>query len=530
MSMEIPDGDLVRQARDGDPAAFQLLVERHLPMARARAARLCPRLDDVDDAVQDAFLQAFISLDRLRDPDRFGAWLGGIVVNICRAQRRRAPLTLLADWPEKLQPASADGLPSAEDLDRADAIGRAVADLPPGQRQAVTLFYYADQPASQISGSAGAAKASLHKARHRLRDYISAHRPDLIPVTSRRTPMTAVRIAHAHPWPGWNPDGNRIIFSISHIVVVLADDAGHRALPIRLSGRDGAFWRLLARPEDLPDDPEDEPEVPVEEMTGKLLQAAGITVTGVSLFELGPEVTAARIELGAAGHVTARLSDGLALAVITRAPVTVTGTMMDRLAEPVTGDDLLGPFLGRAPAATLELRRRRYEPRNLTFTDGLNAWRLGGSFMRGAVGSHEHDYSCVIEDQRAILSAAVPEPRGFAFFNQEIFADDYRGQTVTFSGELRSTDVADRAGLALRISSEGQRIRPQPAAPDHGYDPRHDAHNRFAAVSGSNDWTRHEITAQIPADTAIISFGVFLTGRGQIELRNAELGRYPGGG
>ena len=38
--MEIPDGDLVRLARDGDPAAFRLLVERHLPMARARAARL----------------------------------------------------------------------------------------------------------------------------------------------------------------------------------------------------------------------------------------------------------------------------------------------------------------------------------------------------------------------------------------------------------------------------------------------------------------------------------------------------------
>ena len=34
--MDIPDGDLVRLARDGDPAAFRLLVERHLPMARAR--------------------------------------------------------------------------------------------------------------------------------------------------------------------------------------------------------------------------------------------------------------------------------------------------------------------------------------------------------------------------------------------------------------------------------------------------------------------------------------------------------------
>src|SRR5277367_6612393 len=222
-SMDIPDGDLVRLARDGDPAAFRLLVERHLPMARARAVRLCPQPGDADDAVQDAFLQAFIALDRLRDPDRFAGWLGGIVANVCRAQRRRAPLTLLGDWPENLHPASAASLPSAEYLDRA------VAGLPPGQRHAVTAFYYADQPARQIAATPGAAKASLHKARRRLREYITAHRPDLIPVTSRRTPMTAVRIAHADPWPERQPVGLVVLAD-----TVPAEDGGHRALPVRL--------------------------------------------------------------------------------------------------------------------------------------------------------------------------------------------------------------------------------------------------------------------------------------------------------
>ena len=76
--MDIADGDLVRLARDCDPAAFRLLVERHLPMARARAARLSPRPDDADDAVQDAFLQAFIDLDRLHDPDRDVPVVGGV--------------------------------------------------------------------------------------------------------------------------------------------------------------------------------------------------------------------------------------------------------------------------------------------------------------------------------------------------------------------------------------------------------------------------------------------------------------------
>src|ERR1700728_3584671 len=137
--MEIGDGDLVRLARTGDAAAFRLLVERYAASVRARAGRLCGRPQDAEDVVQEAFLQAFVAPDRLRDPDRFGAWLAGIVLNVHRAATRRPPPLLLADWPEDLHPASAEGLPSAEDLDRAEALGAAVAGLPPGQRRAVEL-------------------------------------------------------------------------------------------------------------------------------------------------------------------------------------------------------------------------------------------------------------------------------------------------------------------------------------------------------------------------------------------------------
>jgi RNA polymerase sigma-70 factor, ECF subfamily len=506
--MDIPDSDLVRLARDGDPAAFRLLVERHLPMARARAARLCPRPDDVDDAVQDAFLQALIALDRLRDPGRFAGWLGGIVVNVCRAQRRRPPLTLLGDWPENLHPASAVSQPSAEDLDRADTLGRAVADLPPGQRQAVTAFYYADQPAGQIACTPGAAKASLHKARRRLREYITAHRPDLIPAVSRRTSMTAVRIGHVDPWPR-RQDG----------LVVLADDAGHRALPVRLPARLVAFWRLLGSPGDRE---EERPEDDAGEMTGQLLHAAGITVTAVTVTRLGPEVTATRVDIAAPGgtrQVTTRLADGLALAVITSAPLAVDETLMDLFAVPVAGPDPLSPFRSRQQAPFEPPGHTRFEPRNLTFTDGLHRWQLDGTFLRQVTGSHDRDYSCTAEDGRAILTATVPGPAGFAFLSQEIEPDEYRGRTVTYRGDLRITSVADRAGLVLRIPRQGRR----PAPPDPWQDPE----NHFALVGGTSDWIRHEVTAQVPADAISIIFGVFLNGRGQVELRKPQLDPHP---
>ena len=323
--------------------------------------------------------------------------------------------------------------------------------------------------------------------------------------------MTAVRIAHADPWPERQPVGLVVLAD-----TVPAEDGGYRALPIRLPAL--AVWRLLARPDDSD---QERPDDDAGQMTGQLLQAAGITVTAVTVTDLGPAVTATRVGIAVPGgtrQVTTRLADGLALAVITGAPLAVDDPVMDRLAEPVTGPDPLGPFRSRQQASPGPPEHTRFEPRNLAFTDGLRRWQLDGTFLRQA-GFHDQDYSCTTEDGRVILTASVPRPAGFASLSQEIEPDDYRGRAVTLRGDLRTTDVADRAGLVLRIPRQGRR----PAPPD----PWHDPENQFAPVTGTRDWTRHEVTAQVPADAISIIFGFFLNGRGQIELRNPQLDPHP---
>ncbi|MGH3156456.1 MAG: RNA polymerase sigma factor, partial [Streptosporangiaceae bacterium] len=102
---DVGDDELVLLARDGDPVAFRLLVERHQPMVRARARQLCANPSDIDDVMQETFLRAFIALDQLRDPGRFAAWLAGITANVCRGLWRRGEPALLPDWPEPLHPA-----------------------------------------------------------------------------------------------------------------------------------------------------------------------------------------------------------------------------------------------------------------------------------------------------------------------------------------------------------------------------------------------------------------------------------------
>ena len=94
---------------------------------------------------------------------------------------------------------------------------------------------------------------------------------------------------------------------------------------------------------------------------------------------------------------------------------------------------------------------------------------------------------------------------------QAIYAEDYRGGAVTFSGEIRTGPRTEQAGLRLlvvRHESRGGPIR----------------EDRGVAVSGRTEWTRHEITALVPGDANMILFGIELTGPGLVALRNPALG------
>ncbi len=80
-------GVLVERAQAGDQAAFEALLERWLGPSLRTAFAILGNEPDARDATQDAFLQAWRELRRLRDPDRFDAWLNRILVNRCRTLR-----------------------------------------------------------------------------------------------------------------------------------------------------------------------------------------------------------------------------------------------------------------------------------------------------------------------------------------------------------------------------------------------------------------------------------------------------------
>jgi len=345
--------------------------------------------------------------------------------------------------------------------------------------------------------------------------------------------MTTVRIAHAEPRPGRLANGE---FQIKGHLVVLADDARRRAVPIWMGGDPGASdLSQLVESARRPAGEIVTVDAP-QALTARLLSAADARVTEVDIDatsadvdELTPEVTVARIRLaGAAGtrNLTADLGLGLAMAAATGAPVRLSDALMNRLAVSVPGEDLLTLFLDRVPPsaralaghglagwplATLPGQRPRYEPRNLDFSDGLSRWDLDSGFRREPEPSG--DYSAAADDQCAVLSSAVPRPAGSAALLQAIFADDYRGTTVVFRGGIRTEPLTEQAGLRLEILRNWWRVGS--ARQDHG----------VTISGGRHQWTSLEVTAPIPEDADMIRFGIALSGPGRVWLRHPELRR-----
>jgi hypothetical protein len=341
--------------------------------------------------------------------------------------------------------------------------------------------------------------------------------------------VTTVRIVPArYIRPRRAPDGSDVPDWWPHQrLIVLADtvptkDGGHRAVPLWVvAGHKGLLGRLGRPAADA------EVTSGLLETAVRLLGTAGTEVSAVDIEpasddvpELRSDTVTARVELAtAAGSrpVTVGAEYGLALAAVAGAPVRVSDAVMDRLAVPVPGHDVLAPFLPPADARPPGGLARRFEPRNMAFTDGLDYWELAGSFSADGQPAGP-DYSCTAADQSAVLAATVPEPAGSAVLVQAIAAEDYRGRAVTFRGQLRTTDIAGQAGLHLAV-------RRPPDEP--GGAPLLD-HGSSLTAPGSSDWTWHEVTMPVPAEATGIRFGISLAGRGRIELRGAELTQAPG--
>lgn len=160
------DAGLVVAARAGDRTALAQLIARHRPVVLTMCRRVLRSSQLAEDAVQEACLQAMLGIDGLRESQRFGPWLVGIALNVCRHLLRQ-PSTDFLSALELSGGRSASGLAApepgpeelAEPADIATRVRGAVLRLPPGQRSAVIGFYLSGLTYREPSSGSGSRRS-----------------------------------------------------------------------------------------------------------------------------------------------------------------------------------------------------------------------------------------------------------------------------------------------------------------------------------------------------------------------------------
>ena len=170
------DRELVIRAREGDHDAFAQLAAGSIGRLNAIARLILRDYARAEDAVQDAFVDAWRDLRGLRDPDRFDAWLNRLLVRSCQNARRLDRRRTLAELPLGAEgPAVGDTQASVE---ISDLLERGLSRLTIDQRTVLVLSFYLDlslaDAAAMLGIPLGTMKSRLNRAITALRATIDA--------------------------------------------------------------------------------------------------------------------------------------------------------------------------------------------------------------------------------------------------------------------------------------------------------------------------------------------------------------------
>ncbi|MBQ7338677.1 MAG: sigma-70 family RNA polymerase sigma factor [Clostridia bacterium] len=175
------DETLVMLTLAGDQDAYEVLVRRYEQAVRSAALSVTHREFLAEDAAQDAFITAWIKLNYLREPSKFGAWICRIAKNCARntVMRMRPYMSMDdPDFPEMADEATPD--PAAEYTQREDEreLHDSVDRLPTRVRLIIRLHYFEGlsviEIAERLGISQGTVKWQLQDGRKRIRKDLCA--------------------------------------------------------------------------------------------------------------------------------------------------------------------------------------------------------------------------------------------------------------------------------------------------------------------------------------------------------------------
>jgi RNA polymerase sigma-70 factor (ECF subfamily) len=166
------DRDYVESSRNGCPEHFRLLVQRYQkPVFAYLACRMGDPLE-AEEAAQESFVRAFLTLKTLRKPESFYAWLLGIAGRVAKEQFRSAAHR------ERDREAAEVILAEANDGQKEYPLEEVIAALPETYRQVIVLRYYeglsCQEVALRLEMPLGSVTKTLSRAYALLRQELAA--------------------------------------------------------------------------------------------------------------------------------------------------------------------------------------------------------------------------------------------------------------------------------------------------------------------------------------------------------------------
>ena len=184
------DERIVRRVQDGDQEAFRALVVASHPRLSRVALGVLQDPHVAEDAVQQACLDIWRDIRRLRDPSKFEAWSYRLLLRVCYAEAKRRPRWV----PDSQIPASAE--PRVGDVfgvvvDR-DQLSRGFERLSPDHRAVIVLRYLMDLSPEQVAEALDIPRKTVYsrlgRAMDALRAALEAEARAPVPATVRQEP------------------------------------------------------------------------------------------------------------------------------------------------------------------------------------------------------------------------------------------------------------------------------------------------------------------------------------------------------
>ncbi len=179
--------DIIRQVQKGDVNAFEELVTRHEKLVYSIAYRLLGNEEDAQDASQEAFTKAFISIGSFRGESKFSVWLYRLTNNVCvdMLRKRNSGQMSLSMEDGEGEESQFDIADERFEPDRAlekkelrCEIDKALAALPDNYRQVLVLREVGGQSYEEIADSLGldigTVKSRIFRARKKLCVFLSS--------------------------------------------------------------------------------------------------------------------------------------------------------------------------------------------------------------------------------------------------------------------------------------------------------------------------------------------------------------------